>query len=114
MHGITWVVWVEVKLVDGHAEAWHNLGVVGGGEVGGRQYSKKDCYLEALRIDPRFADAWNGLGVVGGGEVGGRQYSRKDCYLEALRIEPGYAEAQRNLRGANAGMTAHGVAKSVI
>jgi hypothetical protein len=62
--------------------------VVGGGEVNGQQYDKKQCYQEALRLDPKYSMAWNNLGVNGGGEVNGQQYDKKQCYQEALRLDP--------------------------
>ena len=49
------------------AHAWANLGAVGGGRVGGIQYSEKDCYIKALECEPRYAKAWNNLGNMGGG-----------------------------------------------
>lgn len=66
-----------------NADAWFNLGVVGGGSVQGRYYSKKECYQKALDIEPEFANAWynlGNLGVDGGGWVQGRRYSQKECY----------------------------------
>jgi len=29
-----------------------------------KKYTKRDCDLEALRIDPNYRDAWNNLGVT--------------------------------------------------
>ena len=39
------------------ARAWDNLGIMGGGRVGGLQYSEKDCYMKALELDFTLANA---------------------------------------------------------
>ncbi len=36
-------------------EAWWYLGNVGGGKVGGRPYSKLQCYQEALKQDATYS-----------------------------------------------------------
>jgi hypothetical protein len=43
-----------------HGIAWYNLGCEGGGTVGGRDYSKKQCYAyeQLLALDPKHAIAW--------------------------------------------------------
>ena len=46
------------------AIAWNSLGVVGGGNVGGQQYTKQRCYVRALEIDDQHAKPWNSLGVA--------------------------------------------------
>jgi len=60
---------------------------MGGGRVGGQQYSEKDCYVKALELDPKSAIVWNNLGIVGGGTFGGLLYSTKDCYVKALELD---------------------------
>ena len=64
------------------ADAWFNLGNVGGGKVGDKDYSKKQCYEESLCLDPKKAYAWYHLGYLRGGKVGDKSYSREQCYKE--------------------------------
>ena len=65
-----------------NADAWFNVGNVGGGKVGDKDYSKKQCYEESLCLDPKKAYAWYHLGYLGGGKVGDKSYSREQCYKE--------------------------------
>lgn len=73
--------------------------------VNGRQYSKRECYLAALRVDPHFSLAWSSLGATlvdpsDTAAVAGRLYSRKDCCLEAVRMDVTQAQAWFNLGAA--------------
>ena len=47
------------------------MGIEGGGAVGGKQYSEKECFEEALKNDPKYVKAWLYLGLFGGGAVDG-------------------------------------------
>jgi len=49
--------------------------------VNGTAYSSKQCYEEALKIDPQYGDAWHNLGFAGGGSVNGTAHSSKQCYM---------------------------------
>ena len=66
--------------------AWCELGRNGGGDVGGRQYSKAQCYQarwegeccdQALARDSQNSDVWFALSLseTGGGVVGGQEYT---------------------------------------
>ena len=75
------------------AVAWFNLGVVGGGSVGGVDYNKNMCYAKSLELNPMYAYVWISLGLEGGGSVAGVHYDKKTCYEKALELDPkhGYA-----------------------
>ena len=51
------------------------------------EYSKKECFVQVLRINPEVHEAWYDLGVQGGGTVGNVKYSAKECYAQALRAD---------------------------
>jgi hypothetical protein len=59
-------------------------------QVGGVERTKRDCYLEALRLDPTNSNAWSNLGNTVGAkdvvQVGGVDRTKRDCYLEASNI----------------------------
>ena len=61
----------------------------------------RDCYLEALQLDPYDSIAWINLGYsITAGErvaVNGTDRTQRDCYLEALRLDPNNSIAFRNL-----------------
>lgn len=61
---------------------------IGSGEVNGQEFSKKQCYLEALKLYPNNAAAWNYLGSEGGGEVNGQEFSKKHCYIKVVELDP--------------------------
>merc|ERR1712166_906833 len=79
------------------ARYWHCLAYAGGGTVDGKSYSQKECFQEALNIDPQYTEAWNLLGNLGGFTQAGKSYSKKECYQEALNIDPQYSKAWCNL-----------------
>ena len=60
--------------------------------VDGKDCTKRDCYLEALRLDPNNFKAWNNLGFsMAAGEhavVDGKDCTKRECYLEALQHDP--------------------------
>ena len=62
-----------------YANAWGNLGNVGGGTLSGKAYDAKACFLKALEVDDKHATAWFNLGVVGGGTVSGVLHSAAQC-----------------------------------
>ena len=69
--------------------------------VDGNLYTARDCFLEALGIDPKNGYAWNSLGhTITAGEaimVHGTSRTKRDCYLEALRVDPNNSDAWNNL-----------------
>jgi len=82
---------------------WTILGAAGGGRVGSRGYSSKDCYLKALELDLKNEKAWHNLGTVGGGRVGGLPYSAKTCFAKALQLNPKFADFWVSLGTAGGG-----------
>ena len=70
--------------------------------VGSRDWGKKECYVEALRINPGFSLAWLNLGAALTTaetiRVGFRDRRKKDCYVEALHFDPNASEAWNHLR----------------
>ena len=60
------------KIIYNVGGPWYNLGVIGGGTIGGKCYSEKDCHQKSLSLDPFCLDAWANLAKVGGGQVGGK------------------------------------------
>ncbi|CAK9002532.1 unnamed protein product, partial [Durusdinium trenchii] len=55
---------------------WLILGFGGGGQVGGKTYTKKECLEHGLEINSRHAKAWQSLGDAGGGSVKGVTYDK--------------------------------------
>ena len=90
-----------------NAEYWCYLGHQDGGRVGGKTYSAKQCYEEALKINRKHDEAWFSLGVEGGGTVGRNTYSKKQCYEEALKFNSQFADAWTAL-GVEGGGTLRG------
>lgn len=66
------------------AATWYDLGVQGGATVDGCEYTRKECFIRALEMEPLHYDAWHDLGYEGGGTVNQIEYSKKECYLKAL------------------------------
>lgn len=59
--------------------------------IHGVEYDGKMCFIEALRLNSKYAQSWLGLGFVlvsGSAVVNGREYSQRDCYVEALTLDP--------------------------
>jgi len=102
-----------------NAGAWNELGVAGGGTVGGRKYSKAQCFEQSLTLNPKEANTWSELGVEGGGTVDGQQYSKLQCFEQALKLDPKDAWANASLLKEqqrlkeNQRLTAEKVAKKV-
>ena len=86
-----------MKSLQSHSEnavAWKNLGLCGGGEVGGKAYDAKQCYQQALELDIGLSPmVWNHLGESGGGKVKDISYDQHTCYQQALKIDPAFAMA---------------------
>ncbi|CAK9055263.1 unnamed protein product [Durusdinium trenchii] len=59
----------------------------GGGQVGGKTYTKKECFEHAVETDSGNVKAWYNLGSVGGGAVKGVPYDQKSCYERALECD---------------------------
>jgi len=57
--------------------------------VGGKTYSKKECYQRSLEFNPMYASAWYNLGCEGGGNVGGKNSSEKECKDQYKKLEQG-------------------------
>jgi len=47
--------------------------------VNGQQYTTKECFLQALRLNRRHWKAWGMLSMLGGGTVDGHFYSWQEC-----------------------------------
>ena len=90
--------YIKVLEIDpSHAEAWINLGFIGGGHVGTETFTEAACYIKALEIDPSHAEAWINLGFVGCGHVGTETFTEGVGYIKALEIDPSHAGAWLNL-----------------
>ncbi|CAE7439276.1 CYC8 [Symbiodinium sp. CCMP2592] len=85
------------------AKAWGELGFYGGGIIGSRHFSPKDCELRALELDATVAAFWYNLGVIGGGRTEGRWYSEKACFQKALGLDPKDANAWDELGAVGGG-----------
>jgi len=71
-----------------NGKAWLELALDGGGRVWGYTYTKKECYIRSLELDPECASAWHNLGVQCGGRLGGRDFSTRECYACSLVCDP--------------------------
>merc|ERR1712146_593232 len=60
---------------------------MGGGQVGGQEYSAQECFMQACEKDPCDFRAWANLGYEGGGHVGGWEFSEKECLRMADTLE---------------------------
>ena len=77
--------------------AWEKLGDdTKAGEtvtVNGTLYTKQQCYVQALKIDPEYGSVWDSLGqTIESGEtveVDGTPYTQRECYLQAVKFYPG-------------------------
>jgi tetratricopeptide (TPR) repeat protein/2-polyprenyl-3-methyl-5-hydroxy-6-metoxy-1,4-benzoquinol methylase len=58
----------------------------------------KQCYLNAIELDKKYAEAFNNLGNILAAQ--GKLLSAIDSYEKAIKINPGYAEAHNNLGNA--------------
>ena len=94
-----------------NAWLWFKVGVLTKAKfpvtIGEVTYSRNDCFLEAVRRDPKYSAAWNSLGVglavgqfvtlqVVGSETDRKLYKR-DCYCMALAADPNYFRAWYNV-----------------
>ncbi|GAB4151813.1 MAG: hypothetical protein Fur0037_20540 [Planctomycetota bacterium] len=55
----------------------------------------RECFAEAVRLDPEHAEAWNNLGIAEGDL--GRPARAREAFARALRLVPHYADAHFNL-----------------
>eukprot|EP00434_Breviolum_minutum_P009144 symbB.v1.2.008056.t1/scaffold502.1/size262339/10 len=85
--------WVELGALD----AWHNLGVGGGGRVHGRRFNAQKCFQKAVSLDLKNAKIWNNLGILGGGEVRGQKLTQRVCFQYALELDSEDAKVWYNL-----------------
>ena len=76
-----------LKLDSAFIQAWHDLGMTGGGMVNGKAYTEQACYIQAMKVDPTCASPWINLGTAGGGMVNGEAHTRQECYVEALKLD---------------------------
>lgn len=95
-----------LELKPEYAQAWNNLGVAGGGSVGGQEMEEIYCYQRALYFKHDFAEAWQNLGAAGGGTVAGRLVSAIECYQQALNLNRNDATTWYNLGVAGGGVVA--------
>jgi hypothetical protein len=69
--------------------------------VGGKNYTKRDCNLKALELDQNDNWAWNGLAATMiSGEtvmVAGKRWGKRECILRSLELDPTYNWAWINL-----------------
>ena len=61
----------------------------------GKLENAKDCYLQALRINPNLAEAYSNLGNIY--KDLNKLQMAEDSYLQALKLNPNLAEAHSNL-----------------
>jgi len=77
------------------------LGPCGWIKIAGKIFTKQQCCIQALTLDPKYVEAWMNLGItLGVGEtvqVGSQSYTKEQCYLQALTLDPKHAETWCNL-----------------
>ena len=70
--------------------------------INGKEYTKQECYVEALNMNPDEDMAWYNLAcLIGTHEtvaVNGHRYNQKQCYVEALRCDPADEDFLRELK----------------
>jgi tetratricopeptide (TPR) repeat protein len=64
-------------------------------EVKGKKYTKRDCYIKALTLNPQMHAVWYNLGVELGQDldrdkitVDGKEYNRLDCLIRSVEVQP--------------------------
>jgi hypothetical protein len=74
---------------------WVAVGDLNGGKVGGREYTARDCYTQALEAQEATNDlsgvaeayVWEKLGKAGGGTVAGGDFRESQyCYEVAVEL----------------------------
>ena len=87
-------------------DSWRILGMRGGGRVNGCWYEPTQCYLRALKCNPKLCEAWNDLAnelahntYEGNGEVVINDicYDKRACLEESLSIDPAQPGEWNNL-----------------
>jgi hypothetical protein len=81
----------------GEGEGWFQFGLSGGGISEGQMFSKRECFSQALELDPTHSRAWYNFGTIGGGTIAGSFYNEKQCYQKALEYNPNDSKAWNNL-----------------
>ena len=56
--------------------------------IGGKEYSRIDCYLEALKRDPEYAEAWRKLGLEIWEMDAGEDTDKKLAGMDLFKDEP--------------------------
>jgi hypothetical protein len=88
----SWMVWNNLggAPMSAHSGQEIRVGVEDVVVVNGKEYTKKDCFLEALRLDPSSAPTWNNLAQMMSAhevvQVNGKEYTKQACQREALRL----------------------------
>ena len=84
---------------------WSNLGCVLDDEtikIDGQDYTRKDCFIKALTMDPSTYTAWSRLGAALPDEtfvdVNGESVDGPAMYLKAIALTDDYAPPWNNLR----------------
>ena len=78
------------------SQAWMELGnvVIRGQEVyiGGESFTKQQCLMRAIYLNPRNGAAWNELGTALARDetckFGDREFSKAECFVKCLSIAP--------------------------
>lgn len=78
----------SLELKSANADAWLRLGSakdIPGQDriVGGKNFTKANCYEHALGYESELKAAWSGLAKEGGGTVNGIDYSQEACAEKA-------------------------------
>jgi len=82
------------------ANAWNNLGSAGGDVA----FSKKRCFVEAVKINPEHRNAWVNLAFLGGDVVNGVRYDKAACLAASRGVCVGVSKRDaKGFRTAMAG-----------
>ena len=80
-----------------NGKIWNNLGILGGGEVGGQKLTQRVCFQQALELDSEDAKVWYNLGIIGGGFVKDEKFTEIECYQKALEFDSELSDAWYHL-----------------
>ena len=71
------------------ADLWYYLGIEGGGQVGGKKYTNKECFVKSAEMDPQSAKAWCALGIhFYSVTIGSKGYTDQECLARCLELDP--------------------------
>ena len=92
----------EAVVLDPSPVNWSRLGLAMSNKdrltIGGKEFSQRACYKEALQRDPKCSDAWNYLASDDGlceeaESVNDKKYSKLHCLIESAALNPGDSNA---------------------